>query len=120
MSTLVLRNTKGSALTFTELDTNFSNLNNDKADVGDIIGSDSTGSGQINASNLGSADARTHAASAIDFDSYVSSGDISTLMNTAYPSALTANQRAAIELVIRPLYSMLSVLLKNLQDQNIA
>jgi hypothetical protein len=30
MSTVVLRNTKGSALTFTEMDTNFSNLNSDK------------------------------------------------------------------------------------------
>jgi hypothetical protein len=33
MTTLVLRNTKGSPLTFTELDNNFSNLNTDKLDV---------------------------------------------------------------------------------------
>ena len=33
MSTLVLRNTKGSALTFTEMDNNFSNLNSDKLEA---------------------------------------------------------------------------------------
>jgi hypothetical protein len=32
MSTLTLRNTKGSPLTNTEVDTNFSNLNTDKAE----------------------------------------------------------------------------------------
>ena len=33
MSTIVLRNIKGSPLTFTEMDNNFTNLNNDKLDV---------------------------------------------------------------------------------------
>lgn len=35
MSTVVLRNTKGSPLTFTEVDNNFSNLNTDKYQTGD-------------------------------------------------------------------------------------
>lgn len=35
MSTITLRNTKGSALTHTEVDNNFSNLNNDKYESGD-------------------------------------------------------------------------------------
>lgn len=41
MSTIVLRNTKGSPLTNTEVDTNFSNLNSDKSDksanLGDLV-----------------------------------------------------------------------------------
>jgi|TARA_R110000823_G_scaffold18018_15_gene56350 hypothetical protein len=48
MSTLVLRNTKGSALTFTEGDNNFTNLNNDKiesisADTTPALGGNLTG-----------------------------------------------------------------------------
>jgi len=49
MSTIVLRQTKGSALTFAEGDTNFSNLNNDKLEditgesIGDLSDVDLTG-----------------------------------------------------------------------------
>lgn len=38
MSTLTLRNTKGSALTNTEVDDNFSNLNNDKMEKSSNLG----------------------------------------------------------------------------------
>lgn len=37
MSTIVLRNTKGSPLTNTEVDNNFSNLNNDKVEKGNNL-----------------------------------------------------------------------------------
>ena len=49
MSTITLRNTKGSALTFTEMDDNFSNLNSDKLEnittesIGDLSDVDLTG-----------------------------------------------------------------------------
>lgn len=54
MSTITLRNTKGSALTFTEMDTNFSNLNTDKLEaitsesIGDLSDVDLTGLADTN------------------------------------------------------------------------
>ena len=58
MATIVLRNTKGSALTFTEGDANFTNLNNDKlenisADTNPALGGDlDCGSFQVSDLNL--------------------------------------------------------------------
>ena len=46
MSTIVLRNTKGSALSFTEGDANFTNLNNDKLELTNLsVGADASASG---------------------------------------------------------------------------
>jgi hypothetical protein len=46
VSTIVLRNVKGSALTFTEGDDNFTNLNNDKIELTDLsVGAEATASG---------------------------------------------------------------------------
>jgi len=46
MATIVLRNTKGSALTFQEGDDNFDNLNNDKIEYTDLsVGAEGTASG---------------------------------------------------------------------------
>jgi len=46
MSTIVLRNTKGSALTFTEGDANFTNLNADKIELTNLsVGAEGTASG---------------------------------------------------------------------------
>lgn len=43
MSTIVLRSVKGSPLTNTEVDTNFSNLNTDKYQSGDALGTPASG-----------------------------------------------------------------------------
>jgi|TARA_R110000744_G_scaffold80826_1_gene158828 hypothetical protein len=46
VSTIVLRNTKGSALSFTEGDANFTNLNNDKLELTNLsVGADASASG---------------------------------------------------------------------------
>lgn len=43
MSTIVLRSVKGSPLTNTEVDTNFSNLNTDKYQTGGALGTPASG-----------------------------------------------------------------------------
>jgi hypothetical protein len=43
MSTIVLRSVKGSPLTNTEVDTNFSNLNTDKYQAGGALGTPASG-----------------------------------------------------------------------------
>lgn len=46
MSTITLRNVKGSALTFTEMDDNFSNINTDKLELTDLsVGAEASASG---------------------------------------------------------------------------
>lgn len=120
MVALTLRNVKGSELTFQEVDDNFSNLDAGKGDVGTILGTSTTGSGQINATNLATTDAKAVAAFGTDFSAVDSSGDIVNWIEAQYPGDFTSDQKAAIEMVIRPLYCMMSVLLKNLDDQGIA
>jgi hypothetical protein len=43
MATITLRSVKGSPLTNTEVDTNFTNLNNDKLESGSVTSSDFSG-----------------------------------------------------------------------------
>lgn len=51
MATIVLRNTKGSALTFQEGDDNFNNLNTDKIELTDLSVTDSGGDGSLSYDN---------------------------------------------------------------------
>ena len=90
MSTIVLRSTKGSALTFAEGDANFSNLNNDKLEnittesIGDLS--------DVNTTNVQNG-------SILKYDSMSSSFVVSTDANTTYAiSAVSEMSNAKITL----------------------
>ena len=116
MASVTLRNVKGEALTWEEMDANITNLNTDKVDVTDWPVFVGTGAGEINVTNAGGATAITNTSSALDLEDWSDETYLSSLLQTLSASELSANQRTAIAQVISRLEAQISMILSKLES----
>jgi hypothetical protein len=83
------------------------------------FGTSTDGSGQFNATNLASTNAKAFTVLPFNFNNLVGINQIRDLIETLHPGDFTLDQRQAIEDMTRPLYCYLSVLLAQLRDRGV-
>lgn len=116
MATITLRSVKGSALSHAEMDANLSALNNEKLDSAAWPSFVGASYGDINATNVGGATAKTNANNSLDLEDWSDSTYMSSLLNTLSAGELSVNQRAAIAGVVSILESQISLILSKLDS----